>query len=83
MFLKIPYPTVEYAGGLKTVATLNRRPRYDCPEHAWCRGRLVRALTLPFARPLLNVAYRFIARNRIRWFGTACRLVPDPERLLP
>ena len=47
------------------------------------RGRLVRALTLPFARPLLNVAYRFIARNRIRWFGTACRLVPDPERLLP
>ena len=46
-------------------------------------GRLARALTLPFARPLLNVGYRFIARNRIRWFGTACRLVPDPERLLP
>lgn len=47
------------------------------------RGRLARALTLPLARPLLNVIYRFIARNRIRWFGTACRLVSDPERLLP
>ena len=46
-------------------------------------GRLARALTRPFARPLLNVIYRFIARNRIRWFGTACRLVSDPERLLP
>ena len=47
------------------------------------RGRLARALTLPFARPLLNVGYRFIARKRIRWFGTTCRLVSDPERLLP
>ena len=46
-------------------------------------GCMARALTLPFARPLLNVGYRFIARNRIRWFGTTCRLVPDPERLLP
>ena len=46
-------------------------------------GRMALALTLSFARPLLNVGYRFIARNRIRWFGTACRLVPDPERLLP
>ena len=33
--------------------------------------------------PLLNVCYRFIARNRHRWFGTTCRLAPDPERLLP
>ena len=47
------------------------------------RGRLARALTLPLARPLLNVGYRFIARNRFRWFGTACRLAPDPERLIP
>ena len=47
------------------------------------RGRFARALTLPLARPLLNVGYRFIARNRFRWFGTACRLAPDPERLLP
>ena len=47
------------------------------------RGRVIRALTLPFARPALNAVYRFIARNRIRWFGTACRLVSDPERLLP
>ena len=47
------------------------------------RGRLARALTLPLARPLLNVCYRFIARNRHRWFGTTCRLAPDPERLLP
>lgn len=47
------------------------------------RGRMARALTLPFARPLLNVGYRFIARNRHRWFGTTCRMAPDPERLLP
>ena len=47
------------------------------------RGRMACLLTLPFALPLLNVGYRFIARNRIRWFGNACRLVPDPERLLP
>ena len=47
------------------------------------RGRMACLLTLPFALPLLNVGYRFIARNRIRWFGTACRLVLDPERLLP
>ena len=46
-------------------------------------GRLARALTLPFARPLLNLGYRFIVRNRYRWFGTTCRLTPDPERLLP
>ena len=46
-------------------------------------GRMARALTLPLARPLLNVGYRLIARNRHRWFGTTCRLVPDPERLLP
>ena len=47
------------------------------------RGRLARAFTLPLARPLLNVGYRLIARNRYRWFGTTCRLAPDPERLLP
>ena len=47
------------------------------------RGRMARALTLPLARPLLNVGYRLIARNRHRWFGTTCRLEPDPERLLP
>ena len=47
------------------------------------RGRMARVLTLPFARPLVNVGYRFIARNRHRWFGTTCRLAPDPERLLP
>lgn len=47
------------------------------------RGRMVGALTLPFARPLLNVGYRLIARNRHHWFGTTCRLVQDPERLLP
>ena len=47
------------------------------------RGRMARALTLPIARPLLNVGYRLIARNRHRWFGTTCRLAPDPERLLP
>lgn len=47
------------------------------------RGCMARALTLPFARPLLNVGYRFIARNRHRWFGTTCQLTPDPERLLP
>ncbi len=47
------------------------------------RGRTARALTRPFARPLLNVGYRLIARNRHRWFGTTCQLAPDPERLLP
>lgn len=47
------------------------------------RGRLARALTLPLARPLLNVGYRLIARNRRRWFDTTCRLAPDLERLLP
>ena len=47
------------------------------------RGRMARALTLPLARPLLNVGYRLIARNRHRWFDTTCRLAPDPERLLP
>jgi predicted DCC family thiol-disulfide oxidoreductase YuxK len=46
-------------------------------------GRLARALTLPFARPLLNVGYRFVAHNRHRWFGSTCELVPDPKRLLP
>jgi len=47
------------------------------------RGRMACALTLPFARPLLNAGYRFIAGNRHHWFGTTCRLAPDPERLLP
>lgn len=47
------------------------------------RGRAIRALTLPFARPALNVGYRLIARNRHRWFGTACNVPNDPERLLP
>ena len=47
------------------------------------RGLMVCALTPPFVRPLLNVGYRFIARNRLRWFGTTCQLIPDPERLLP
>lgn len=46
-------------------------------------GRMARALTRPFARPLLNLGYRLIARNRHRWFGTTCQLVPDPDRLLP
>jgi predicted DCC family thiol-disulfide oxidoreductase YuxK len=47
------------------------------------RGRVIRALTLPFARPALNAVYRLIARNRHRWFGTACKVPNDPERLLP
>ena len=47
------------------------------------RGHLAIALTQPFTRPLLNVGYRFIARNRFRWFGTACNVPADPERLLP
>lgn len=47
------------------------------------RGRLLRALTLPLFRPVLNVGYRLIVRNRLRWFGTACQLAPDRERLLP
>jgi len=47
------------------------------------RGRVIRALTLPFARPALNAVYRLIARHRHRWFGTTCRLASDPERLLP
>ena len=47
------------------------------------RGRAIRALTLPFARPALNVGYRLIARNRHRWFGTASNVPNDPERLLP
>ncbi|MAI23703.1 MAG: hypothetical protein CL828_06570 [Crocinitomicaceae bacterium] len=47
------------------------------------RGRMARALTLLLFRPLLNVGYRVIARNRHRWFGTTCRLVPDSARLLP
>jgi predicted DCC family thiol-disulfide oxidoreductase YuxK len=46
-------------------------------------GRVIRALTLPFARPALNAVYRLIARHRHRWFGTTCRLASDPERLLP
>lgn len=46
-------------------------------------GRMVRTLTLPLARPLLNVGYRLIARNRLRWFGTTCRLAQNSERLLP
>ena len=47
------------------------------------RGRVIRALTLPFARPALNAVYRLIARHRHRWFGTACNVPNDPERLLP
>lgn len=47
------------------------------------RGRAIRALTLPFARPVLNVVYRLIARNRHLWFGTTCRVPLDSERLLP
>ena len=47
------------------------------------RGHVARALTQPFLQPLLNVVYHFIARNRFRWFGTACSVPADPERLLP
>jgi predicted DCC family thiol-disulfide oxidoreductase YuxK len=49
----------------------------------WRCGLIARILP----RPLREAAYRFIARNRIRWFGHAdvCAL-PDPQlvaRLLP
>lgn len=49
----------------------------------WRCGLIARILP----RPLREAGYRFIARNRIRWFGhsDACAL-PDPQlltRLLP
>jgi predicted DCC family thiol-disulfide oxidoreductase YuxK len=38
------------------------------------------SVVLILPRPVRNVLYRFVARNRYRWFGTAnlC-FVPDPE----
>jgi len=31
----------------------------------------------------LDVGYPPLARHRHRWFGTACNVPNDPERLLP
>ncbi len=54
--------------------------------HAGGMGKLA-ALLLWVPRPIREVVYRWIARNRYRWFGTvdAC-LVPTPalkQRFLP
>ena len=47
------------------------------------RGHVARVLTIRLIWPLLNKGYRFVVRNRFRWFGTNCRLAPDRDRLLP
>lgn len=31
-------------------------------------------------RPLRDPPYRWLARNRYRWFGTTACLIPDPEQ---